>query len=88
MEPINLFTYAGLALIFLGIAIIIVAFILFAFRGAEKTEKVRGGGIILIGPFPIIFGTDRESLKILILLTLVLIAVMAGIIIGLNLIKT
>jgi len=61
MQPVNLFTHIGLTLIFVGIAIIIVAIILFMLRGAKETEKVRGGGIIFVGPFPIIFGTDKES---------------------------
>jgi len=34
---------------------------------------VRGGGIVMIGPFPIIFGTDTASVKIVIILAIVLI---------------
>ena len=88
MESANLLAYIGFALIFLGIALIIIAFILFAFRGVEKAGKVKGGGIIFVGPFPIIFGTDKESLKTVILLAIILIAAMVGLILGLNMLKT
>jgi len=39
---------------------------------AERPE-VGGGGIVMIGPFPIIFGTDTASVKIVIILAIVLI---------------
>lgn len=36
-----------------------------------RTE-VRGGGIIMLGPIPIIVGTDSKSIQVLILLAIVL----------------
>jgi len=39
----------------------------------EGRPEVRGGGIVMIGPFPIIFGTDTASVKIVIILAIVLI---------------
>ena len=65
-----LFT-AGIALILFGILIIIVAVLLLSIRGAGK-GKVRGGGAVIIGPIPIIFGTDKKSLKTVVLLSLAL----------------
>ena len=41
--------------------------------GEEGRPEVRGGGIVMIGPFPIIFGTDTASVKIVIILAIVLI---------------
>jgi uncharacterized protein (TIGR00304 family) len=61
----------GIALIFFGVLIIIVAVILLSVSGAKK-GKVKGGGAIIIGPIPIIFGTDEKSLKIVLLLSLAL----------------
>jgi uncharacterized protein (TIGR00304 family) len=61
----------GIALIFFGVLIIVVAVILLSVSGAKK-GKVKGGGAIIIGPIPIIFGTDTKSLKIVLLLSLVL----------------
>ena len=37
----------------------------------DKTE-VRGGGIIMLGPIPIIFGSDNKSTQTLVLLTIIL----------------
>ena len=62
---------AGIALIFVGIIIIMVAVLLLSIRSAGK-GKVRGGGAVIIGPIPIIFGTDRKSLKTVVLLSLAL----------------
>ncbi|MEM2122486.1 MAG: DUF131 domain-containing protein [Candidatus Bathyarchaeia archaeon] len=65
----------GIALMFIGFILIFSALILWflsSFRG-----RPRGGGIVMIGPFPLIFGTDKESLKVLLLLAIVLMLVMA-----------
>jgi len=52
----------GLALVVIGIIIIVVA-IIFASSYDTKKGKVRGAGVIMIGPIPIIFGTDKKSVK-------------------------
>ncbi len=88
MQPVNLFTHIGLTLIFVGIVIIVVAIILFMLRGVEEAEKVRGGGVIFVGPFPIVFGTDKESFKFLILLAIIIIIAVTGLILGLSMLKT
>jgi len=61
----------GLAVIFAGILIIIIAIIMLSVRSSGK-GNVRGGGAIIIGPVPIIFGTDKKSLETIVLLSLVL----------------
>jgi uncharacterized protein (TIGR00304 family) len=61
----------GIALIFVGVLVIVIAVVLLAVSGAEK-GKVHGGGAIIIGPVPIIFGTDKKSLKTVLLLSLAL----------------
>jgi len=38
----------------------------------ESKTEVSGGGAIIIGPIPIIFGTDRKSLKTILLLSIIL----------------
>jgi uncharacterized protein (TIGR00304 family) len=71
----SLLIYAGVSIIFMGFVLILLGSIgsMFSNDGAPKT-KVRGGGIIMLGPIPIIVGSDPGSLKILILLALVLMA--------------
>jgi uncharacterized protein (TIGR00304 family) len=61
----------GTALIFVGVLIIIIAVVLLSVSGAKK-GKVKGGGAIIIGPIPIVFGTDKKSLKTVLLLSLAL----------------
>jgi uncharacterized protein (TIGR00304 family) len=59
----------GLALVVIGIIIIVAAVILIS-KGETKKSKVRGSGIIMIGPIPIIFGTDKKSVKNVLVLSL------------------
>jgi len=72
----------GLALVFIGILIIIIVTLLVFLSHIRKGGKVRGGGVVIIGPVPIIFGTDKKSLKTILLLsiTLTIILVIASII--------
>jgi uncharacterized protein (TIGR00304 family) len=58
-------------LILAGVVIIAVAVFLLSVRGTGK-GKVRGGGAVIIGPIPIIFGTDKKSLRTILVLSLVL----------------
>ena len=62
----------GIALIFAGMLIVLIAIVLLLFSSIRKEGKARGGGAIIIGPFPIIFGTDKDSVKTILLLSLVL----------------
>ena len=69
-------------LVFIGVAIILVGFLvvflslMMADRpsgSGERRSEVRGGGVILIGPVPIIFGSDAKWTSIAIVLTIVLV---------------
>ena len=61
----------GIALIIVGIVVIVAAIILASMSGAKK-GKVQGAGVIMIGPIPIIFGTDKKSVKTVLALALAL----------------
>lgn len=61
----------GIALVVVGLVIIVAAIIL-ASMGGAKTGKVQGAGVIMIGPIPIIFGTDKKSVKAVLALALAL----------------
>jgi len=67
----EVFYSGGIALIFVGMLIVILAIILIAIRSAGK-GKVKAGGAVIIGPIPIIFGTDKKSLKTILVLSIVL----------------
>ena len=61
----------GIVLVAVGIIIITAAIILVSIRGAGK-GKVKAAGVIMIGPVPIIFGTDKKSVKSVLALALAL----------------
>jgi uncharacterized protein (TIGR00304 family) len=63
---------SGIALIFIGVLVIIVAIVLISVSGAKGEGRARGGGVVMVGPIPIIFGTDKKSLKTVLLLSLAL----------------
>jgi len=65
----------GIVLVFVGVLIIVVAAVLLFVLGAGK-GKVEGGGAVIIGPVPIIFGTDAKSLRTVLLLSLALTAML------------
>ncbi len=67
-------TSIGFLIFFIGIVLILMGMLLNivkrgsrAKRGDENEKedekgRVRGGGVVLIGPIPIVFGTDRKAL--------------------------
>jgi len=61
----------GIVFIFVGILLIVAAIILFSVSVVGK-GKFKGGGAIIIGPVPIIFGTDKKSLKTVLLFSSVI----------------
>lgn len=67
----------GITLIFTGILVILVAIMVLFFSSIGGKRKVKGGGAIIIGPFPIIFGTDKESIKTVLLLSIALTILLA-----------
>ena len=77
MVNLPLLDIIGVGLIFAGVLTIIVAVILLAVLSLKR-GKIRGGGVIMIGPVPIIFGTDKNSLKTVLLLSLGLTALLVG----------
>jgi uncharacterized protein (TIGR00304 family) len=68
---LSVFYALGTALIVVGIIVIVAASIIASKSGAKK-GKVRGAGVIMIGPVPIVFGTDKKSVKAVLALALAL----------------
>ncbi len=65
----------GFALVILGVILAFAAVIILALRSHTSGTQTRGGGVLLIGPIPIIFGTDSDSAKILVALAILLMAI-------------
>jgi len=64
----------GLCLVLAGMLLAIATVFLLALSGA-RGRRVRGGGIIVIGPFPFIFGSDIRIVRVLAVIALVLVVV-------------
>ncbi len=68
----------GLLIVLMGMLVILAGVFSMAYQswktgGVEKPEAgLRGGGIVMIGPIPIIFGTDVGALKIVMILAIAL----------------
>ncbi len=72
---LEVFYAVGTALVIAGIIVIVAAIITASARGAQKGKesKVKAAGVIMIGPIPIIFGTDKKSVKTVLALALALV---------------
>lgn len=70
------FNMLGVILVSAGFFIAFIAILLWIFRSVKGGGKVKGGGAVIIGPFPIVFGTDKESVRVLLLLSIALIAIL------------
>jgi uncharacterized protein (TIGR00304 family) len=79
---LTVFYTLGIALIVIGIIVIVAAIILASLSGTKKA-KVHAAGVIMVGPIPIIFGTDKKSVKVVLVLALAL-TIVALIIIVVN----
>lgn len=66
----------GLILVLAGFAISLLAVLLSLVLSMRAKGRVKGGGAIIIGPIPIIFGTDRQSVKIILILSIILVALL------------
>lgn len=63
----------GVILIIIGIIVVLAAFTREGLSSGEDKREIRGGGVIMIGPIPLIFGTDRKSATTAIILALILV---------------
>ena len=61
---------AGVAVIFIGMIMILAGTALQ--NTSSKNETVKTGGVILIGPIPIIFGTDKSFTIIAVIIGIIL----------------
>jgi len=72
----QLLSSVGLTLVFAGLALILVAVVWLFARSSRGKGSVKGGGVVVIGPVPIIFGTDKETVKTLFILSIILVALL------------
>lgn len=77
MVNFNTVILAGIAVVVLGILIIFVGTVLQATKstGETQTGEVQAGGVVMIGPIPIIFGTNKNITVVSIVLAIILMIV-------------
>lgn len=80
----NMLYSLGVIMILVGIIVTVIAFIMLLFSSI-KSGKIRGGGALIIGPFPIVFGTDKESVKTVLWLSITLTIILFAVFITLYL---
>jgi uncharacterized protein (TIGR00304 family) len=61
---------AGFLLVLVGFGVIVVAMLS---QGRKEGGEVKGGGVVMIGPVPIIFGSDMKWASVAIVLAIILI---------------
>jgi len=67
----------GFALVFVGVLVLIAAIVLIGITQGRKGETKTAGAII-IGPVPIIFGSDKKSVKTILTLSVALTALLVA----------
>jgi uncharacterized membrane protein len=67
----NLLFDIGFTLMILGTLLVFAVGVLLVLRHGRG---VRGGGIIMFGPFPLIFGSDAKTVKALVIIATALMA--------------
>ena len=65
----------GFMLIFVGAVIFLLATVLINLKRGG-TGKTKSAGIIIVGPIPIIFGSDKKSTKDILVLSIILTSVL------------
>jgi uncharacterized protein (TIGR00304 family) len=67
----------GLAMILAGFVVVFLAMVRSgkSSEGERRETQVRGGGVIMIGPIPVIFGSDAKWTSIAVVLAIVLIVI-------------
>jgi uncharacterized protein (TIGR00304 family) len=80
-------------LVFIGIGMILVGLLVVFLAAAtsgrpsdegERRSDVRGGGVIMVGPIPIVFGSDAKwaSIAIVLAIALIVAVLLSGVLIG------
>ncbi len=83
MPELNLLIMIGVVMIMLGLFLMVFWMITRSVQKSsgvnvspegkeEKDERIKGGGVIMIGPVPVVFGTDKKYAILAMTLTIVL----------------
>ncbi len=68
----------GFVLVLAGTIILILGIVLAAAQSKKGKGNLKSAGIIVIGPVPIVFGSDKKSIKTILVLTTTLTALLVA----------
>ncbi|AGJ61568.1 TIGR00304 family membrane protein [Saccharolobus islandicus] len=66
----------GILLIFIGIILLFVGMIRQASNSSDRDQKTHVGGVIFIGPIPIVFGSSKGIAKWMLIVAVILVILM------------
>lgn len=69
MHPI---IYVGIALVIIGFILVFLGFINPPAESGKSDTALKSGGVVVVGPFPIIFGSDKEAIIIAVISAIIL----------------
>lgn len=72
MIKANILVTIGIASVLIGTLLIFMGT---ALQSTSKTEGVHAGGVIMIGPIPIIFGTDKSFVLVAVIFAVALMVI-------------
>lgn len=78
MDPVELFLLVfavSFGLVFTGVLLIMFSLIK-EMRKSTKESKADVGGVVIIGPLPIVFGTSTKIAKVMLILAIVLVSLL------------
>jgi len=75
MDRGNLLILTGMGMILLGFLLVFIGAMLSTLEGGGEVE---GGGVIMIGPVPIVFGTGRGATTAMILAAILMVLWIIG----------
>ncbi len=68
MEYIVSFMIIGVLLVLIGFILLIIGLL----RESSRETRVEGGGVIIVGPIPIVFGSSQRVSMLLLVLAIIL----------------
>lgn len=78
--------FVGIGIILVGFLVVFLAMVMAGRSSGEGEERTRvsGGGVIMIGPIPIIFGSDARwaSVAMVLAIVLILVVLLSGVLTG------
>ena len=68
------FISIGISLVLLGFMVLLSGILISIASGRYSTAEsdIKGGGVVFIGPIPLIFGTDRGTVIFVVILAIIL----------------